>query len=322
MPSRNVTINDVAAAAGVSRQTVTRAMNEMADIAPETRKRVLNAAEQLGYRPSRFASNLARQKHRSIGIVVESLRNPYYTDLAADIMDVATERGWQSTIATTIGQDVDEVVRGLAMHVDAIVGYLPVPDELLQAAAPGLPIVRIDADPSTRYMHAIDLDFAEGLRKLIGEARVRGSRRFAMIDSVAPGTARSSPRRGLLNEIVDLEHVENSGLTIEDGARALIRLREAAPEADTVIAFNDLIGIGAIVGAHRIGLAVPGDIRIIGIDGLSLGEIMDPPLSTLAIDRPAIARAVAELIAADFGGTGGGVRRVSIVPRPVWRTSA
>ncbi|WP_214322919.1 LacI family DNA-binding transcriptional regulator [Nonomuraea sediminis] len=322
MPGKNVTINDVAAAAGVSRQTVTRAMNEMADIAPATRKRVLNAAEQLGYRPSRFASNLARQKHRSIGIVVESLRNPYYTDLAADIMDVATERGWQTTIATTTGQNVDEVVRELAMHVDAIVGYLMAPDELLQTAAPGLPIVRIDADPSARNTHVIELDIAEGMRQLIAEARERGSRRFAMIDCVVLGAAQGSTRRGLLHEIVDLEHVENSELTIEDGARALIRLREAAPAVDTVIAFNDLIGIGAIVGAHQIGLAVPGDIRIIGIDGLSLGEIMNPPLSTLAIDRPAIARAAAELIAADFGGTGGGVRRVSIAPQPVWRNSA
>lgn len=320
MPVKNVTINDVAAAAGVSRQTVTRAMNAMADISPATRERVLDAAERLGYRPSRFASNLPAQKHRTIGIVVESLRNPYYTDLAADLIDVTAEHGWQTTIAT-LNPDIDQVVRDLERQVDAIVGYATPSTELLRGALRGLPIVRLDADERTTGMHAVTFDFETGMRQLIEQARARGSRRFAMIDSTAAGTT-STLRGAVLRRMAPIEHVEMSELTIEDGARALIRLRDAAPHVDTVVAFNDMIAIGAIVGAHQQGVRVPEDLRIIGIDGLTLGEIMDPPLSTLAIDRLAVAHAAADIIARQFAQPGGGFLSVSITPRPIWRKSA
>lgn len=79
---KRVTILDVAEEAGVSRQTVTRAMNDMAEINPSTRQRVLEAADRLGYRPSRFARNLVtRHKRFALGLVVASFRNPYYTDM-------------------------------------------------------------------------------------------------------------------------------------------------------------------------------------------------------------------------------------------------
>ncbi|GAB3164245.1 hypothetical protein GCM10027059_20010 [Myceligenerans halotolerans] len=97
---KRVTILDVAEEAGVSRQTVTRAVNDMDDISPSTRRRVLEAADRLGYRPSRFARNLVtRKKTNALGLVVSSFRNPYYTDIAADMLSGAADRGWQLLMA-------------------------------------------------------------------------------------------------------------------------------------------------------------------------------------------------------------------------------
>ena len=82
---RTPTILDVAREAGVSRQTVTRALNDMADIAPATRERVVAAAQLLGYRPNRAAQSLVKGSGTTIGLLVESLRNPYYAELASEL---------------------------------------------------------------------------------------------------------------------------------------------------------------------------------------------------------------------------------------------
>lgn len=141
MTRQRITIEDVAREAGVSRQTVTRAMNGMTEISAKTRQRVLDAANALGYRPSRFASNLAaRRKSHAIGLVIASFRNPYYTELAAEVLDVATARGWQVVVCSREqGTDL-ELISTLAGQVDAIFGYFVAPDQAsLAAAARGSP---------------------------------------------------------------------------------------------------------------------------------------------------------------------------------------
>src|SRR5699024_1704759 len=94
-----VTITDVAAAAGVSRQTVTRAMNDMAEIAPATRTRVLQVARELRYRPSRVGREMVRGQRRTIGLMVHSLVNPYFPELASATVGAAARRGWNVVLA-------------------------------------------------------------------------------------------------------------------------------------------------------------------------------------------------------------------------------
>ena len=87
------TINDVAAAAGVSRQTVTRAMNAMPGIMPATKDRVLAAAQRLRYRPSRFGRGLVKAEHRTLGLVLDDLTNPFYPELASAVIGAAGRAG-------------------------------------------------------------------------------------------------------------------------------------------------------------------------------------------------------------------------------------
>ncbi|WP_062214458.1 LacI family DNA-binding transcriptional regulator [Streptomyces sp. NBRC 109706] len=298
MGTKRVTINDVAAAAGVSRQTVTRAMNAMAEITPATREKVLRVSEELGYRPSRFASNLARQKHHSLGLVVGTLRNPYYTDLAADVLDVAAAEGWQILMATSEGSSGPEVVARLAPQVDAIAGYFEEPEESVVRAARRVPVVLIERPTTMPGAHSVLLDFREGMARLIDDLRRQGSRRFAMIDSERTGPPyRPTPRREVFEEFAGRSGVpvETAPETIEGAAHAFVRLRGVAPDVDTVIVFNDLMAMGALQSAHALGLAVPDDVRVVGIDGLSLGAVTYPPLTSLSIDRHAIAVAALDI---------------------------
>jgi len=101
MERRRVTIHDVARSAGVSRQTVSRALNDKAEIDGATKQRVLDAARELDYRPSRFARGLVRQDTTSIGLVIPDLRNPFFTEVAASALQAARERGWHVVVYDT-----------------------------------------------------------------------------------------------------------------------------------------------------------------------------------------------------------------------------
>lgn len=349
-----VTIHEVAAAAGVSRQTVTRALNDMSEISVATRERVLLVARDLGYRPSRFAANMPRQKSVSVGLVICSLRNPYFTDLAADVLDILTARGWHTVLCPAADSDCGTgtssstsshtVLGRLTSQVDAVIGYLgPADEAAVLAAAPGIPIVSLERRSSTPGVDSVTLDFDQGVADLVAGLRERGGRRFGLIESrAASGNGQTpSPRRRRFEELVDTESagaVVEAKETIAGGAEAFEQLVRCFPDTDTVIAFNDLMAMGAVQAARQLGLAVPGDVRIAGIDGLSLGAVMNPALTTLAIDRPGMAAAAVDLLdrafdrtlrntmdrdrpAGQAGDEFAGQVRV-VVPHPVWRASA
>lgn len=147
--AKRVTIHDVAALAGVSRQTVSRALNDMDDISSETKKRVLEASAKLGYRPSRFARNLvARQKTRAVGYMVASFRNPYYTEIAGDLLDCAAARGWQVVMASGESEGEAAALRMLASQVDVFVGHFMSPEARLEEARGGIPMVVLEPPPA------------------------------------------------------------------------------------------------------------------------------------------------------------------------------
>ncbi|MEV7144768.1 LacI family DNA-binding transcriptional regulator [Streptomyces tauricus] len=333
MSKQRITIEDVARAAGVSRQTVTRAMNDTGRINPATRQRVLQAAEALGYRPSRFASNLAsRRRSYAIGLVIASFRNPYYTELAAEVLDVATERGWQVVVCSREqGTDL-ELISTLAGQVDAIFGYFVAEDQgSLALAARGVPVVMFERTAAVPGLHSVDLDFEHGIEELMEGLKNRGASRFGLIESdgaIAPGPYQPSERRrayeklggpGSFDSIVVAEE------SMRGGAEGFRQLWNASPDLDAVLVFNDLMAVGAVHGAHTLGVSIPADVRVAGIDGLSLGSVMTPSLSTLSIDRLAVAKTAASIVDTLLEAPGTGPHESiirTVTPHPLWRESA
>ncbi|WP_129788201.1 LacI family DNA-binding transcriptional regulator [Promicromonospora panici] len=329
---KRVTILDVAAEAGVSRQTVTRAMNDMADISVSTRQRVLDAADRLGYRPSRFARNLVtRQKTNALGLVVSSFRNPYYTDIAADMLSGAAERGWQLLLAASDGDEGSDALNKLSAQVDVVVGHFQAPEADLGEACRGLPVVNLEFVSTVPGFHSVHVDLESGILEAVGALRERGAHRFGMVDAGYSrrtfGAYEPTPRREWFERAVG---DQLTGVVVADednisgGGQAFAELLRRHPDTDAVLMFNDLMALGAVRSAHALGVDVPGSVRIVGVDGLSLGEAVDPQLTTISIDREGIASNtldIAEILAkADFA-------RIEPIHRTVrtqllWRASA
>lgn len=166
---RRVTINDVARTAGVSRQTVSRALNDKGEIDVTTKQRVLDAALALGYRPSRFARGLVRQDTISVGLVIPDLLNPFFTEVAAAALDAARSRGWHVVVYDT-GDRIEEergTLQVIVSQVDAVVGYLSQPEDEIDKLARGLPVVLIDREHRTERFSSIRIDGEKGVRAAI-----------------------------------------------------------------------------------------------------------------------------------------------------------
>jgi LacI family transcriptional regulator len=291
---RRVTIHDVARSAGVSRQTVSRALNDKAEIDGSTKQRVLDAARELGYRPSRFARGLVRPDTTTIGLVVPDLLNPFFTEVASGALAAARSRGWHVVVYDTAGDAEQELatLRVIGTQVDAVVGYFSRSEEDLDRFTPGIPAVLIGREPRTPRFSGISIDGEDGVREAVAHLVGRGHRRIGMLDDDGrePSVRQTWFRRAAAEHGIAVAPgwIARAAQTVDGGGAALASLLAAHPDVTAVFAFNDVIAIGALREARRFGLRVPDDLAVIGFDGLALGTLVDPELSSVAIDTRAL----------------------------------
>ncbi|MET3450057.1 LacI family DNA-binding transcriptional regulator [Curtobacterium sp. 1544] len=292
-PGGRATIIDVAAAAGVSRQTVTRAMNGMSGISAATKQRVLAAAEQLDYRPSRFGRGLVTGGDHQLGLVVNDLRNPYTPQLASAVFRLAAEQGWNVMLADVdLASDADRMVQALGSQTDVVIGYLGSRRERWNDLLGTVPMVELDpsTDPPTA---AVWIDPADAIEDLADHLVATGVRHPVVLDNSSPEHTsvrgvlmmEALRRRGYLPELVHAPHG-----TAECGAEETTRILRRRRREDAILAFNDVMALGVLQACRRGGVDVPGDVRVVGVDGLPLGGLVSPTLTTLAVDLDAVAR--------------------------------
>ena len=284
---RRATIVDVATAAGVSKQTVTRAMNDMPGIKAETRQRIRKIAQELDYVPSRFAKGLAQGTGTSLGLAVPGLSNPYFPSFVSSVVEQATKRGWQVVINDYGDGAVDPVsaIAQLAPNVDVVIGWLGDEHGASQKALGRRPLVLLDlADAGAAgevtfdYTHAAQLALdhlrAQGHKKIVYLVYVR----HQGLSVRAQAFARYAGEQGLP---LTFKNSKDSAF----GARqAVINMLESGTEPDAIITFNDVMAIGTIKALTQMGRLVPRDCAVIGMDGIPLGELFMPELSSLSID--------------------------------------
>lgn len=276
----------------MSHQTVSRAINGKGEIDPGTQQRVLDVARQLRYRPSRFGRGLVRPDVVSVGLIVPDVVNPFFPEFVAGVIAAADERDWQVLVASTENDRSRELamVRSLGQQVDALVGYISHPDAQLEPYVGTVPLVVVDRGLDSSNHALVHIDTAAGIRAGMQHLIDRGHRRIGMIDCECV----SAP---MLRRHTFLEVVGEHALPVDEGwvvmgeqspaggAAAFEALYAARPDLTAVVAFNDLVAIGALRAARRLGVQVPDDCALVGYDGLSVVDLVDPPLTTLHLDK-------------------------------------
>ncbi|WP_405952294.1 LacI family transcriptional regulator [Streptomyces prunicolor] len=328
---RRATIHDVAQLAGVSRQTVSRAVNDKGEIDPATKERVLEVARLLDYRPSRFARGLVRKGAVTAGLVLPDLMNPFFPEVAAGVLEAAEERGWQVVVWDSRTDENRELqaLDKFSHQADAVVGYFKNPDDVLAQHLGGVPTVVLERGPSQTRFGAVGIDAAAGVAQGIAHLVRAGHRRIGMLDGDridAPGPRREAFLAAVRQHGLPVDGswvVPSPEHSVAGGEAAMTQLLDARPELTAVFGFNDLIAVGAMRAARRRGLRVPDDLAVLGFDGLSLGELVEPALTTLHIDKRRLGRLAVEQVARLSAGqealTGA---EAWVIPQLVVRASA
>lgn len=303
---KRATILDVAAAAGVSRQTVTRAMNDMAGISPDTRERVQKIAAELGYTPSRFAKGLVQGARVSVGLAIPDLTNPYFPAFASSVVEAATGRGWNVVVddyGHGTGSAADAAAR-LAPQVDALIGYLAPHADEAQALMGRRPVVALDS-PGAGTAGGISFDYHHAARLALAHLASRGCANIAFLDSDQGGPAGSrSAAAAAVAQETGVQLTRYQAAPSAAAAKAAVALLTAGGRpVDGILAFNDLMAAGALKALQASGKAVPRDCAVIGMDGIPLGELLTPELTTLALDLRAVGRAAVGLLEGLLAGS-------------------
>ena len=299
--SRRAGIMDVAARAGVSRQTVTRAMNDMPDISEETKQRVLAAARELHYRPSRFGRGLVTRTSPTMGLVVVDLRNSFWAELASHVLDAASQKGWRVLIAET-AHGGRAGVENLADQVDPIVGHLELSDEEIETSFGPIPVVLYEREWTPASRALVEVDLRDAVAQLIDHLRSRRRRRLAMLDWSL--SERESERAAQFRHAVArydeeprvlLTHTD-ADPDLDVAGNAAEKAMELWPDTDALVCFNDVVAVGVIKRLTALGIGVPERVAVAGIDGLQLGQVVIPELTTLQLDFDEIAGYIVDLV--------------------------
>lgn len=293
---RKVTIKDIAREAGVSAQTVSRAINDKGEVSPQTRSRILEIAQQMGYRPNRIARSLVSRRTRNVGLVVPDIANPFFSEIARGIEDAAQEQGYNIFLcnaAENLSRELNAIYSLEAQRVDGIIlcSSRLSEAELRELAQRYQPLVLVNRRLAGVPAGLVLIDDAGGAGQAVEHLLALGHRNIGLV--AGPPNSHSGQERSRGYR----QRMEAAGLTVpahwqihcapqaEEGRMATHRLLERAPELTALLAFNDLVAVGAMHACRELGLAVPEQFSIVGFDDIPLAALITPALTTVRIPK-------------------------------------
>ncbi len=310
---RTVRLKDVALRAGVSINTVSRAIRAPQTVRPELRRHIEAVLDELDYVPNQLAGGLAGARNRVVGVVVTSL---FYSEYAAMIDALQDDLG-RAGLSVMIGNghyDLDEelrLVRALLSWRPAAIALVgtdhhPRAAALLRAA--GLPVVEMWEAGASRIDSAVGMDHGAIGRRQALHLLERGCRRLAFIGCVRRHDYRAQRRldgfRRALRERACEPHIVTAadGGSADLGEALVRRLIGERPDIDGIACNGDVIAMGALRGLARLGRAVPDEIGVIGFGDNEAAGCVTPSLTTLRPPRAELGRAAAAVILARIEG--------------------
>ena len=298
---RAATLHDVARKVGVAPRTVSRVVNDEGGYSQDTRQRILDAIEELRYRPNLLARGLITRRSGTVGLVVRSLADPLVLALAASAQDSFREQG-RSMFFASSDDDADRqgaVLQSLWSHAVEGMIVIPVRDSSRQLAdysRRGLPIVAVGSLVDARNATGVMFDLDAGFRLAVRHLLDTGRRSIGMIGSVSssyalcPSEEDKDDAFGASGAGSQMVRVQP---TVAGGAAGLEQLLELEPDLDAILACNDLVAIGAVGAARARGRRVPEDIGVIGCNDIEPAALVTPSLTTIRLDAGLLAAAVA-----------------------------
>lgn len=324
------TLKDVALRAGVSAMTASEVARSSDRVAPETRARVLEAMQALGYEPNQTARAMRLSKSFTIAYVAA---NPHdFADPAmglnlAALLEHFDATGYNLNIQT-LSDHGEQALRGLQRSLrqkridGAIIAALPGGALLEELIGWNHPIVLYD-QPQTQT-NTVWAEYRDGIVQAVKHLAARGRRQIAFIggpnEQAMPYYLNSERHAGFLEGMktvgleIDPKLVLNSDYSIEGGRQAALKLLEGKRRPDAIVAASDRMAFGALQAASTLGLRVPGDIAVTGFNDHELALFSNPPLTTIRFPIREMALKAAELLFTQINQTAQGQPLRAAIP--------
>jgi len=299
MPS----IKDVAQAAGVSTATVSRVLANRSRVKDGTRQRVLEAVEQLNYRPNLIARSLRAQKSAKIGLVVSDIRNPFFTAIGRAVEDSAYERGYSVLMCNTDENPEKEELYLNLLHDENVAGIIFSPTQQFSARFSTLdsniPFVIIDRAVNTNQADMVLLDNVAAGYELTNHLIANGYRKLAGLFGNASTTGQER-NKGFHKAISEhqLKPIAEYFIPprIKQGYDSTLSLLNQAERPDAIFTSNSLLTAGAFQAIRDRKMVVPDDIALVGFDETTWGALVDPPITLISQPTEEIGRTATELL--------------------------
>jgi LacI family transcriptional regulator len=341
MPDAPVTLRDVAVRAGVHPATASRALNPETRIlvSEDTARRVLDAAEALGYSPNPVARSLRTRRSHTIGVLIPDLNNPLFPPMVRGLEDRLAAAGYVALIGNTDSDDKRERMvfdQMRARHVDGLVlatARLRHP-LLAEASRAEIPVVLINRLAQDYSFPSVTVDNERGVRMAVSHLAGLGHRRIAHIAGPQEMSTGLSRYRGFVTAM------ESSGLqvdsdlvvfakafTVEEGLRCSRLLLErgagqpSRAECTAIAAANDMLAVGCYAALDESGLSCPEDISVVGFNDMPFIDRLRPPLTTIRFPHYQVGTEAAQLLLERIAEHSGPVKILYLAPELIVRGS-
>jgi LacI family transcriptional regulator len=291
-----MTIKDIAKRAGVSIATVSHVINRTRFVSDNLQKRVLRVMQEADYHPNLMAGSLRRKRTRTIGLIVPDNSNPVYAELSKAIESIMFSSDLTLIICNS-EHDLEREIKYIdTLRERRVDGLIIIPassqaSHINRLPKGGLPVVVLDRPIPNLQADAVLIDHFQGIFDATEYLIKQGNDRIAYIDKAYDLPHKFARLEGFdkaLRKHGIRKHKRlytEAGVSYQDGASAMERLLKAKPKPTAVLAFDDVIAMGALRTIKDHGLAIPEEISIIGFDDMPLCSFTVPRLSTVHYPR-------------------------------------
>lgn len=318
-------IRDIARLSGYSLGTVSRVLNGHPNVSDKARMRVLKVVEEVGYEPNSNARFLKMQGRTAIAVFVKGARNLLFADILERIQALLSEADEQADVIY-LDEDENEVLS--AIHYQQVrhpkgmlfLGGDPAffKTSFSRVSVPGVLVTNTAAGLAFKNLSSVSTNDVEAAREVVEYLFSRGHRRIGIVGgnralSQVSGRRLHGAEEALRAHGIELDYerdYEPCHFSMEEGYDAMVRLIMRSPDLTAVFALGDAIALGAMRAVFDMGLSIPGDLSLVGFDGVNSSQFSIPRLTTIRQDTRLIATRSVETLLASFAGEAKPVREM------------
>jgi LacI family transcriptional regulator, galactose operon repressor len=330
-----VTLRDVAARAGVHPATASRALNPETRllVREDTARRVLAAAETLGYHPNQVARSLRTRRSHTVGVLIPDLTNPLFPPIVRGLEDRLAAAGYVALLGNTDGDSERERLlfeQMRARHVDGMVlATAHLSDPLLaEAARAGMPVVLVNRVAQDHSVPSVSVDSERGMQMAVSHLIDQGHRRIAHIAGPQELSTGLHRYQGFVSAMQSHQLAVGpdtvmfaKAYSIEEGLRCTRLLLECRLGVTAMAAANDMLAVGCFAALEEASLTCPADVSVVGFNDMPFIDRLRPPLTTIRFPHYQVGTEAAQLLLERIFGEGSPVKVLYLAPELVVRGS-